>query len=367
VDAPDPLGGLTRLDDLEPLARQRMELPAFDYYAGGAGNEWTLAENRRAFDRWVLRPRYLVDVSTLDTATTVLGEPMPFPVILAPTAFHRLADPEGELATARAAASVGTTMCVSTSTTAPIEDIAATGVPRWFQLYVHADHGIAREVIRLAVAAGCSAIVLTVDLPHMGLRERDVKNDVAAWVPADVRMELVARAGAIANPGSTFDPNGLSFDPSLTWRDLGWVRELSGLPLVVKGVMTAEDAALAVEHGVSAIVVSNHGGRQLDGVAGTLDVLPEVVEAVGGAAEVLMDGGVRRGTDVVKALALGARAVMIGRPYLWGLAVAGERGVRWTLETLRSEVELAMALTGAASVGAIVPAMVAPAPGSRAP
>ncbi len=364
VDEHDPLKDLTRLDELEALARERMEVPAFDYYAGGAGNEWTLAENRRAFDRWILRPRYLVDVSAIDPSTTVLGQPMPFPVLLAPTAFHRLAHPEGEVATARAAASTGATMCISTSTTSPIEAIAATGVPRWFQLYVHQDRGIAREVLRLAVEAGCTAIVLTVDLPHMGLRERDVKNRTDQWFPGDVTMELIARAGAIANPGQTFDPNGLFFDAALTWRDLDWIRESSGLPLLVKGIMTAEDATLAVQHGVAGIVVSNHGGRQLDGVAGTLDVLPEVVEAVGGAAEVLLDGGVRRGTDVVKALALGARAVMVGRPYLWGLAVAGERGVRWVLDTLRTEVELAMGLTGTPSVDAIIPAMVARAPGA---
>jgi 4-hydroxymandelate oxidase len=364
VGASGPFDRVTRLDELEALARSRMELPAFDYYAGGAGNEWTLAENRRAFDRWVLRPRYLVDVTSIDLRTTVLGQPMPFPILLAPTAFHRLAHPAGEVATARGAAAVGATMCISTSATMPLEEIAATGVPRWFQLYIHTDRGIAEEVVRMAVAAGCTAIMLTIDAPHLGSRERDLKNDMEGWFPRDIQMESLVRAMAGVHPGAElFDPDTLFFSQSLTWDDLAWIRGLAPvLPLLLKGIMTAEDARLALEHGVDAIVVSNHGGRQLDGVAGVLDVLPEVVGAVAGRMEVLLDGGVRRGADVVKALALGARAVLVGRPYLWGLAIDGERGVRWVLEKLRDELELAMALTGARSIGEIVPGMVAPAP-----
>jgi 4-hydroxymandelate oxidase len=366
MDTPDPFDRLTRLEDLETLARERMDLPAFDYYAGGANDEWTMGENRRGFDRWVLRPRYLVDVSHVDPTTTVLGQPLPFPVILAPTAFHRLAHPDGEVATARAAAATGTTLCVSTSATTPLGDIVATGVPAWFQLYVHEDRGIAEEMVRQAVDAGCRAIVLTVDVPHLGMRERDVRNDMDGWFPEDIQMDNLVLATAGTYPGSElFDPNSLFFDASLSWRDLEWVGGLSDLPVVIKGVMTAEDASLAVEHGAAAVVVSNHGGRQLDHVSATIDVLPEVVDAVDGRIEVLVDGGIRRGTDVVTALALGARAVMIGRPYLWGLAVAGDRGVRWVIETLRAEVELAMALTGAVSVEAIGSTMVARAPGIR--
>jgi 4-hydroxymandelate oxidase len=304
-----------------------------------------------------------VDVSAVDLRTTVLGQPMPFPVILAPTAFHRAAHPDGEVATARGASSVGATMCVSTSATMPLADIMATGVPAWFQLYVHQDRGVSAEIVRMAVDTGCTALVLTIDVPHLGNRERDVRNDMDAWFPKDIRMENLYRAGSGMYPGAElFDPDTLFFDASLSWRDLEWLRGLSDLPLVIKGVMTAEDAVLSVEHGASALVVSNHGGRQLDGVAGSLDVVPEVVDAVGGKAEVLMDGGVRRGTDVVKALALGARAVMIGRPYLWGLVIDGERGVRWVLEKLRAEVELAMGLTGAPSVDAVSRSMIAPAP-----
>jgi 4-hydroxymandelate oxidase len=287
-------------------------------------------------------------------------------MILAPTAFHRLAHAEGEVATARGAAAAGATLCVSTSATMPLADIMATGVPAWFQLYVHEDRGISQEMVRMAVDAGCRALVLTVDVPHLGLRERDVKNDMDAWFPEDIQMDNLVSATAGTHPGSElFDPNSLFFDASLSWRDLEWLRGLSELPVVIKGVMTAEDASLAVEHGADAVVVSNHGGRQLDHVSATIDALPEVVDAVAGRIEVLVDGGFRRGTDVVTALALGARAVMIGRPYLWGLAVGGDRGVRWVIEKLRGEIELAMALTGADSVGAIVSSMVAPAPGSR--
>jgi len=361
----DPLEGAVRLEDLEALARERMPLPAFDYYAGGSGDEWTLAENRRAFDRWILRPRYLVDVSNIDLGTTVLGQVMPLPILLAPASFHRLAHPEGEMATARGAAAAGATMCISTAATTALEDIATTGVPRWFQLYVRGERWISEELVRRAHATGCTAIVLTIDLPYLGNRERDVRNRLDEWFPKDLQMENVVRVAAGDHPGSELLEEETWFDYSLTWDDVAWIRNLSPLPLLVKGVMTAEDAVLAVEAGAAGVVVSNHGGRQLDGVAASVDALPEVVDAVAGRAEVLVDGGVRRGTDIVKALALGARAVMIGRPYLWGLAGAGDRGVQWVLEKLRAELQLAMALTGATSVEAITRSMIAPAPGAR--
>jgi 4-hydroxymandelate oxidase len=363
LDEPDPLSGAFVVEDLEPLARERMQPGAFDYFAGGAGDEWTLAENRRAFERWVLRPRYLVDVSGADTRATVLGQAMPFPILLAPTAFHLLANKEGEVATARGAAAAGATMCVSTSATRRIGDIMATGVPAWFQLYVHQKRDIAERVVRLAEDAGCRALVLTIDLPILGPRLRDARNAFAGRAPHPVVMDLMAEAAEALYPGMPpGDLDDLPFDASLSWRDIEWVRGLSSLPLLLKGVMTAEDALLAVEHGADGVVVSNHGGRQLDGVAGTMDALPEVVEAAAGRAEVLLDGGVRRGTDVVKALALGAAAVLIGRPYLWGLAAAGDRGVRWVLETLRDEFAAAMRLTGATTVAGVTRTMVAPAP-----
>jgi 4-hydroxymandelate oxidase len=254
-------------------------------------------------------------------------------------------------------------MCISTSATRRITDIMATGVAAWFQLYVHQKRAIAERVVRLAEEAGCTALVLTVDLPVLGPRLRDARNAFAGLMPYPVTMDLMAEAADLVEPGTPpGDLDDLPFDASLSWRDLEWVRGLSSLPLLLKGVMTAEDAVIAVEHGVDGIVVSNHGGRQLDGVAGTLDALPEVVDAVAGRAEVLLDGGVRRGTDVVKALALGARAVLVGRPYLWGLAAAGDMGVRRTLEILRDELVTAMRLTGATSVEEVTRAMVAPAP-----
>jgi 4-hydroxymandelate oxidase len=366
VDRQDPFELVANLTELEALARSRMEQPAFDYYAGGAGSEWTLAQNRVAFDRWVLRPRYLVDVSHVDLATTVLGQPMPMPVLLAPTAFHRLAHPEGELATARAAQSTGITMCVSTSSTTPLEEVASTRVPRWFQLYVHRNRSLAEQLVARAYVSGYEAVVLTIDVPHLGARERDIKNRMEQWFPEEIQQASTRALSTGQTAGrELFDPKSPFFDAGLTWDDIGWLRGLSPLPIVLKGVMTAEDAMLAVESGVDGLVVSNHGGRQLDGASAALDVLPEVVEAVAGRTEVLVDGGVRRGTDVVKALALGARAVLIGRPFLWGLAVDGEAGVRWVLETLRDELRLAMALTGVSRVDQITSSMVGPAPGGH--
>jgi len=359
----DALAGAFVVDDLEERAREHMQPGAFDYFAGGAGDEWTLGENRRAFDRWVLRPRYLVDVSDVDASASVLGQEMPFPILLAPTAFHLLAHEEGEVATARGAAAAGATMCISTSATRRIGDIMSTGVTAWFQLYVHKQREIAERVVRLAEDAGCRALVLTIDLPVLGPRLRDRRNALAGREPYPVVMDLMAEAAEVLYPGMPpADLDDLPFDASLSWRDLEWVRGLSSLPLLLKGVMTAEDAVIAVEHGVDGVVVSNHGGRQLDGVSGTLDALPEVAEAVAGRAEILLDGGVRRGTDVVKALALGARAVLIGRPYLWGLAAAGDRGVQWVLETLRDELVMAMRLVGATTVAGVTRSMVAPAP-----
>jgi 4-hydroxymandelate oxidase len=365
VSEQDPFELVANLTELEPLARDRMERPAFDYYAGGAGSEWTLEQNRAAFDRWVLRPRYLVDVSHIELATMLLGQPMSMPVLLAPTAFHRLAHPEGELATARAALAGGVTMCVSTSATTPLEEVAATGVSRWFQLYVHRDRSTAERLVSRAYDSGYGAVVLTIDVPYLGQRERDVKNRMEQWFPEEIQAASARALSAGDTAGrELFDPESRFFDASLSWEDVHWLRALSPLPIVLKGVMTAEDATMAVEAGVDALVVSNHGGRQLDGSAAALDVLPEVVEAVGDRIDVMVDGGVRRGVDVVKALALGARAVLIGRPYLWGLAIGGEAGVRWVLETLRDELRLAMALTGATGVDKISPSMVGPAAGA---
>jgi isopentenyl diphosphate isomerase/L-lactate dehydrogenase-like FMN-dependent dehydrogenase len=320
--------------DYERLAEEKLDANAHAYFAGGSGDEVTLRENIAAFERRRLRPRVLMDVREVSTATTVLGVEVALPILLAPLALQRMAHPEGELATARAAASAGTIMCLSTaSTTRPAEVAAAApDASRWFQVYVFADRSLTEELIAEAVDNSFSALVLTVDTPYLGRRERDIRIDFQ--IP-----EHLTVAGDIFGHG---------FDAALSWRDLEWLAGYE-LPVVVKGILTAEDAHLACEHGAAAVVVSNHGGRQLDGVSATLDALEEVAAAVDGRAEVLLDGGVRRGTDVLKALALGARAVMVGRATVWGLAAAGEEGVRDVLRLLRDEVELGLALLGCAS------------------
>jgi isopentenyl diphosphate isomerase/L-lactate dehydrogenase-like FMN-dependent dehydrogenase len=320
--------------DYERLAEEKLDENALAYFAGGAGDEVTLRENVAAFRRLVLRPRMLVDVTNMSTTTTVLGTEIALPVLVAPLALQRMAHPDGEVATARAAAAAGTIMCLSSGATARPAEVAAAapGAPQWYQVYVFADRAITTALIDEACAGGFSALVLTVDVPYLGRRERDIRIDFK--IP-----ERITPIGDLFGGG---------FDTSLSWRDLEWLTGY-GLPVVVKGLLTAEDAQLACEHGAAAVVVSNHGGRQLDGVAAPIDVLEEVVDAVDGRAEVLLDGGVRRGTDVLKALALGARAVLIGRAMLWGLAVDGEAGVRHVLELLRAEVELGLALLGCCS------------------
>jgi 4-hydroxymandelate oxidase len=339
---------LLNVHDYERAAEEVLEPGAFGYFAGGANDEWTLGENRVAFARWVLRPRMLVDVSDVTTATTMLGTESSMPLLVAPTAFQRMAHPDGEVATARGAAAAGTVMCLSTLATATIEEVAeaAPDGPRWFQLYWSSDRGVVTDMVDRAAAHGYGALVLTVDLPELGRRERDLRTcfEIPEEIPVPVFLALAEETGAV----SPTDINW-AVDKSLTWRDLEWLGSISKLPLLVKGILTAEDALLATEAGAEGVVVSNHGGRQLDGVAASLDALPEVVEAVGDRAVVLMDGGIRRGTDVVKALALGAQAVLVGRAPLWGLAVGGADGVQNVLELLREEVALALALCGCRS------------------
>jgi len=316
--------------DYERLAEDKLDANAHAYFAGGAGDEVTLRDNVAAFERRKLRPRVLVDVGEVSTATTVLGTEIALPVVIAPLAMQRLAHPDGEEATARAAAAARTIMCLSSAATCAPAELSEG--QRWFQVYVWRPRTKTEAAIEQAVASGYSALVLTVDVPYLGRRERDVR--VGFSVPENLIVQ-----------GDLF---GQGFDASVSWRDLEWLAGY-GLPVVVKGLLTAEDAELACEHGAAAVVVSNHGGRQLDGVSATLDVLEEVVDAVSGRAEVLLDGGVRRGTDVLKAIALGARAVLIGRAMVWGLAVAGEEGVADVLRMFRKEVELGLALLGCTS------------------
>jgi 4-hydroxymandelate oxidase len=331
-------------DEYEQLAEALTEPGPWAYLAGGAAGESTLRANTAAFRRWTFRPRVLVDVDAVTTETTVLGTTLSLPVLLAPIAFQGLYHSDGELATARAAAAEQTVMCVSTMTTRSHHEIAdaAPGVAQWAQLYVLNDDGATRAHLNEAVAAGCSAIVLTVDAPVLGRRERDLR--VGFAVPADMPVPYGAAAlGRV--PHSPATHIGL-FSPSVTWRDIEWIAATTKLPILLKGVLTGEDAELAVEHGAAGIIVSNHGGRQLDGAPATLDVLAEVAEAAAGKVEVLFDGGIRRGGDVVKALALGAGAVLVGRPAIWGLAADGEAGVRHVLSLLRDEIALTLALLG---------------------
>ncbi len=343
--------------EVEALARERMPQMAYDYYAGGAEDEVTLRQNRAAFERIALRPRMLVDVSTIDTSATVLGEQMPTPIIVAPTAMHKLGHSEGEIATARGAGAAGTIMAVSTLATCTLEEVAeAARGPLWFQLYVYKDREITRALVQRAKAAGYRALCLTVDAPHSGHRERDARNHFA--LPPEVQLANFSGPEMRMMPG---EGSGSALpvyiakmmDLALTWKDVAWLRSISEMPLLVKGILTAEDARLAVEHGADAIVVSNHGGRQLDTAIATIEALPEVIEAVDGRVEVYLDGGVRRGADVLKALALGARGVLIGRPVLWGLALDGARGVQQVLEMLRHELEEAMLLAGRPTIASL--------------
>lgn len=334
------------LADFEALAREALSPAAWGYYAGGSWDEVTLRENEAAFRRRVLRPRVLVDVSRVDTSTTILGEPVSLPVGFAPAALQGLAHPEGEVVPARVAGRAGLPYVLSTFSSRSLETVAAVGRGvRWFQLYVQQDRRIAEQLVGRAVEAGYRAIVLTVDLARPGIRERE-------------RRAPLTETGGLGNVVQAGGEQFLDFigglmDASLEWDDLAWLRSLSDLPLVVKGILSGEDARLAVEHGAAAIIVSNHGGRQLDRVSASIDALEEVVAAVDGRSEVYLDGGVRRGTDVVTALALGARAVFVGRPFLYALAGAGEAGVTRAVELLREEVEAAMALLGCPTVAAI--------------
>ncbi len=329
------------ISEYEALARARMEPVEWDFYAGGSDDEVTLRTTRAAFERIRLRPRVLVDVSACDLRTTVLGTGVSMPVLVAPMAFHGLAHPEGECETARAAGESGTLMVTSTTSNRSLEEIAATASgPLWFQLYTYGGFEISASLVKRAEAVGYRAIVLTVDLPRVGRRERDIRNNFN--LPSRL---FEGNFAGIDIPDDTF--------VTLTWESIAWLRGVTSLPIVIKGILSAEDAQLAAEHGVDGIVVSNHGGRQLDTTLPAIEALPDVVEAVAGRCEVYMDGGIRRGTDVLKALALGARAVLLGRPVLWGLAANGAAGVRHVLEMLRDELELAMVLSGRPTLASI--------------
>lgn len=362
--------------DLRAIARRRLPRGVFDYIDGAAEDERTLAANSAAFAAVTFRPRVLRDVGEVDPSTTLLGRPLPLPLVLAPTGFTRIADPDGELAVARAAARAGLPYTLSTLSTRSIEEVAAASAgPKWFQVYVWRDRGLVKEMIGRASSAGYEALVLTVDTAVLGRRERDVRRGFSlppkiglgtlvdgalhpGWTWRFLRSEPIRFANVQESAGvgdgttavTLSDYVNTQFDPGLSWRDVEWMRSEWHGPLVVKGIQTVDDARLAAEAGVEAIALSNHGGRQLDSAPAPLDLVAPVADAVGDRLEIICDGGVRRGSDIVKAVALGARACMAGRAYLYGLGAAGERGVDHVLGLLDADVRRTMALVGASGV-----------------
>ena len=336
------------LSDYEPMARTRMYPGAWDYYAGGAGDERSLADNRLAWDRLRLRPRVLVDVAQCDLSTTAFGVALDHPIIVAPMAAHDLAHPDAERATARGAAAAGALLTLSTISSVSLEEIAAveSAAPRWFQLYAPVDRADTEALVRRAVNAGFSALAVTVDLPLPGNRERDDRN------------RFVLHMGAHLPADQPTDESGIVVLPTFDWDELAWLRSICPIPLLAKGILRADDALRAVDAGCDGIWVSNHGGRQLDTAIAGVDALPEVADAVGDRTLLVVDGGVRRGIDVLKGLALGTDLVAVGRPILWGLAVDGAAGVQRVLEITRDELSLAMALAGCRSIAEITPDLV---------
>ena len=338
------------VSSLAERARMLVSDPAWDYLSSGSGDNHTLRRNLEAWASLPLAPRMLVDVSTVDTRLGLLGHDLAAPLLIAPTASHGLFHPGAEAETARGAAAAHTLLVASTNSTLPVEDIAAAAAgPWWFQLYVQWDRAFTTDLVGRAERAGATALVLTIDLP------------VQAPGTASRRMGLRPEAGAVYGNLAGLDPaegttrSNPQFDPALTWADIGWLRSLTDLPVLVKGVLRPDDASRAVDEGVAGVIVSNHGGRALDTVPATVDVLPSIVAAVAGQVPVLVDGGIRRGTDIAKALALGATAALVGRPVIWGLAVGGADGVRGVIETLRGELEAAMAMLGAPTLADLTP------------
>lgn len=350
--------GPINLADYEARARELLPPAVYDWIVGGAEDEATVLENRAAFARRALRPRVLRDVSVRDLSVRLFDLRMPSPIVLAPTSVHRLECPDGELATARGAADAGVLLTLSTSSSVPLEEVAAAApeAPRWFQLYTYRDRAHTVGLIRRATSAGYAALVVTADLPIVGRRERDLRNDFT--LPQGVAMVHEPPAAPTRVTAKTSWAQPTTPGPTLTWEDLAWIREAWHGPLLVKGIVRGDDARMALERGADGVWVSNHGGRQLDGTIATLDALPDVAAAVGGRAPIIIDGGVRRGTDALKAIALGATAVAIGRPQLWGLAVAGADGVRGVVEMLRDELDVAMALAGCRSLTEVTPDLV---------
>jgi 4-hydroxymandelate oxidase len=346
----DARPGLVNLRDFEAAARTCLDPVYYDYFASGAQDETTVAANEAAFRGRTLVPRVLRGCPPPRLETSVLGQTAAMPVLIAPTAFHRLACPDAEVATGRAAAAADVIMIAAMLSTVTIEEIAATGAKLWFQLYIQPDLAFTESLVRRAEAAGCRALVVTVDSPALGRNERGDRNNFHDLPPGVY----------CANMGAAGHVRQVVLSPAISWWHVDWLRETTSLPILLKGVLHPADAKLAVDHGVDGLIVSNHGGRQLDAAPASLDRLAPIAEAVGGRVPLLLDGGVRRGTDVAKAMALGARAVAIGRPVLWGLAVAGEAGVRRVLELLRVELTNALTLLGVGAPGELARDQVVP-------
>lgn len=349
--------------EYEARAKTSLAEMAYDYYAGGSWDEVTLRENCSDFSKLAIMPHMLVDLTELDMTTELFGDKVSMPIIIAPTAFHGLATSEGEVATARAANRSGTIMTLSTLANCSIEEVqAASPSPKWFQLYVYKDREVTRDLVQRAEASGYKALVLTVDSPILGRREKDVRNRFK--LPDNFRLGHFEGSGIFSNLPADVADSGLAayigslYDTSLSWKHVQWLSEVTKLPILLKGILRADDAALGVQNGAAGIIVSNHGGRQLDSAPSTISVLSEVVEAVGGRVPVLLDSGIRRGTDVFKAIGLGAKAVLTGRPILWGLATGGEQGAHDVLEMLRAEFQLTMQLSGCPTLNHITPDMV---------
>jgi 4-hydroxymandelate oxidase len=339
------------LCELETQARPLLSQMAYDYIRGGAGDEITVRANRAAYDRLQLMPRVLADVSKIDVSVKLLGETLDHPILLAPAAFQKLFHAEGELGTARALNAAGGAFVLSTFATTAVEEVVGAAGEKsvWMQLYVNPDRGITRALVERAQAAGCRALCLTVDTPVLGCWYGKERFQLPPGLNCP-NAGITARDPLQAHRPTRRNIYAPEFDPAVTWKDVAWLRSITRLPLVLKGILNPADALRAAQEGANAVIVSNHGGRNLDTVPPTIEVLPRVVECVGGGIPLLVDGGIRRGADIVKALALGAKAVLIGRPYLYGLAIAGAEGVQAVLEILRAELEMAMALCGRSSI-----------------
>ena len=341
------------LFEAEDQARAKLPPEIFDYYAGGANDEISLRQNRRIYDDMSLRYRVLVDVSQRSLKTSLLGFEMPAPIVIAPMSFQQMAHPDGEIATARAASEAGIIMTASTFATCNMESIAkAANGHLWFQLYTHRDRAMTKDLVLRAEACGYKALVLTADVPELGRRERDERHGFK--LPPEMRVANFPDLKVESEHGSGLQTfiQGLR-DGSLSWKDVDWLASITKMPILIKGIVRGDDALLAIEHGAKGVIVSNHGGRQLDTAVAPIHALPHVVAAVEGRVPVLIDGGIRRGTDVIKCLALGANAIMLGRPVLWGLAVGGQAGVKRALDLLTAELDLALALCGVTDVGKV--------------